>query len=66
MEVGVTVSFEEQEGTHKLSVLESGCYVQDISINMNGGASWLYQGYPILFSSVFFSYSYCIVVLVLV
>ncbi|KAL5548493.1 hypothetical protein UlMin_003724 [Ulmus minor] len=44
MEVGVTVSFEEQEGTLKLSVLESGCYVQDISIKMNGGASWLYQG----------------------
>ncbi|PON38722.1 BPI fold-containing family B member [Parasponia andersonii] len=32
MDMGVTVALEDQEGTLKLSVLESGCYVKDISI----------------------------------
>ncbi|KAI5333864.1 hypothetical protein L3X38_023996 [Prunus dulcis] len=44
MEVGVTLALNGQEGTLKLSVLECGCYVKDISIKLDGGASWLYQG----------------------
>ncbi|KAF4395911.1 hypothetical protein G4B88_028081 [Cannabis sativa] len=44
MDVGATVALEDQEGTLKLSILESGCYVNDISIKVDGGASWLYQG----------------------
>ncbi|XP_020417130.1 putative BPI/LBP family protein At1g04970 isoform X3 [Prunus persica] len=48
MEVGVTLALNGQEGTLKLSVLECGCYVKDISIKLDGGASWLYQGYAIL------------------
>ncbi|KAI5351058.1 hypothetical protein L3X38_003949 [Prunus dulcis] len=44
MEVGVTLVLNGQEGTLKLSVLECGCYVKDISIKLDGGASWLYQG----------------------
>lgn len=48
MEVGVTLVLNGQEGTLKLSVLECGCYVKDISIKLDGGASWLYQGYAIL------------------
>ncbi|PQQ01424.1 hypothetical protein Pyn_24089 [Prunus yedoensis var. nudiflora] len=44
MEVGVTLALNGQEGTLKLSVLECGCYVKDISVKLDGGASWLYQG----------------------
>ncbi|KAL0328529.1 UNVERIFIED_CONTAM: putative BPI/LBP family protein [Sesamum calycinum] len=31
-------------GSLKLSLLECGCNVNDISIKLDGGASWLYQG----------------------
>lgn len=48
MEVGVTLALKDQQGTLKLSVLDCGCYVKDISIKLDGGASWLYQGYEIL------------------
>ncbi|KAK4846201.1 hypothetical protein QYF36_014287 [Acer negundo] len=35
----------EPEGTLILSLEDCGCYVKDISIKLNGGASsWLYQG----------------------
>ncbi|PIN10071.1 BPI/LBP/CETP family protein [Handroanthus impetiginosus] len=44
MEVGLTLSLKTTEGSLKLSLLECGCYVNDISIKLNGGASWLYQG----------------------
>ncbi|KAF3963979.1 hypothetical protein CMV_011687 [Castanea mollissima] len=44
MEVGVTASLKNQGGNLKLSVLECGCHVKYISIKVNGGASWLYQG----------------------
>lgn len=50
MDAGVTVALENKAGTLKLSVLESGCHVRDLSIKMDGGASWFYQGYPILSS----------------
>lgn len=45
MEVGLTLGLEIQEGTLKLFLVECGCSVQDISIKLDGGASWLYQGY---------------------
>ncbi|OVA10069.1 Lipid-binding serum glycoprotein [Macleaya cordata] len=44
MEVGLTLGLENQEGTLKLSLMECGCNVNDISITLDGGASWLYQG----------------------
>ncbi|KAI3440922.1 uncharacterized protein J3R85_002954 [Psidium guajava] len=44
MEVGLTVGLENHEGTLKLSLMNSGCHVQDISIKLDGGAAWLYQG----------------------
>ncbi|GAB4825226.1 hypothetical protein Ancab_008101 [Ancistrocladus abbreviatus] len=44
MEVGLTLGLENQGGALKLSLLESGCFVEDISIKLEGGASWLYQG----------------------
>ncbi|KAH7546800.1 hypothetical protein FEM48_Zijuj01G0239600 [Ziziphus jujuba var. spinosa] len=43
MQVGVTVALEDQEGTLKLNILDSGCHVKDISVKLDGGASWLYQ-----------------------
>ncbi|KAE8676325.1 putative BPI/LBP family protein [Hibiscus syriacus] len=44
MEVGLTLGLENHEGTLKLSLMESGCYVKEITIKLDGGASWLYQG----------------------
>ncbi|KAK8688718.1 hypothetical protein V6N13_087462 [Hibiscus sabdariffa] len=44
MEVGLTFGLENHEGTLKLSLMDSGCYVKEIIIKLDGGASWLYQG----------------------
>ncbi|KAH8502855.1 hypothetical protein H0E87_014236, partial [Populus deltoides] len=41
MEVGLTVALKEQGGTLKLSLLDCGCHVKEITIKLNGGASWL-------------------------
>lgn len=50
MEVGLTLNLKNQQGNLKLSLLDCGCYVEDISIKLDGGASWLYQGY--VYSSI--------------
>lgn len=47
MEVGLTVGLKNQQGTLELSLLECGCHVKDLSIKLDGGVSWLYQGYAI-------------------
>ena len=59
LEVGLTLSLETVEGSLKVSLLECGCYVNGISIKLNGGASWLYQGYvsPLCSPLSFFSSS---------
>ncbi|KAH6835642.1 hypothetical protein C2S53_007676 [Perilla frutescens var. hirtella] len=44
LEVGLTLSPKTVEGSLQLSILECGCYVNGISIKLDGGASWLYQG----------------------
>ncbi|KAI3456871.1 hypothetical protein Pfo_013534 [Paulownia fortunei] len=44
LEVGLTLSLKTLQGSLTLSLLECGCYVNDISIKLDGGASWLYQG----------------------
>ncbi|KAG8642117.1 hypothetical protein MANES_12G056200v8 [Manihot esculenta] len=44
MQVGLTLGLENQNGTLKLSLINCGCYVKDVSIKLDGGASWLYQG----------------------
>ncbi|XP_022986302.1 putative BPI/LBP family protein At1g04970 [Cucurbita maxima] len=44
MEVRLNLGLELQEETLKLFLLECGCSVQDMSIKLDGGASWLYQG----------------------
>jgi len=45
MEVGLTLGLENQEGSLKLKLKDCGSNVKDISIKLDGGASWLYQGY---------------------
>ncbi|XP_058218808.1 putative BPI/LBP family protein At1g04970 [Rhododendron vialii] len=44
MEVGLTVGLKNQQGTLELSLLACGCHVKDLSIKLDGGVSWLYQG----------------------
>ncbi|KAF6159188.1 hypothetical protein GIB67_032805 [Kingdonia uniflora] len=44
MEVELTLGLVNQEGTLKMSLVECGCNVNDISITLVGGASWFYQG----------------------
>ncbi|XP_044502558.1 putative BPI/LBP family protein At1g04970 [Mangifera indica] len=44
MEVGLTLGLKNHKGTLKLSIIDRGCHVKDISIKLDGGASWLYQG----------------------
>ncbi|GFQ00784.1 putative bpi/lbp family protein at1g04970 [Phtheirospermum japonicum] len=44
LEVGLSLSLKTVEGSLKLTLLECGCYVNNISIKLDGGASWLYQG----------------------
>lgn len=44
LEIGFTLSLKTVEGSLTLSLLECGCYVNGISIKLDGGASWFYQG----------------------
>ncbi|EPS59651.1 hypothetical protein M569_15154 [Genlisea aurea] len=44
MDIGLTVGLKTVEGSLVMSLLDSGCYVKDLSVKLNGGASWLYQG----------------------
>ncbi|KAJ0101162.1 hypothetical protein Patl1_04132 [Pistacia atlantica] len=48
--LGVTIALKDQGGMIKLSLLDCGSSVKDISVKLDGGASWLYQGF--LFSRV--------------
>ncbi|XP_047336459.1 putative BPI/LBP family protein At1g04970 [Impatiens glandulifera] len=43
MEVGLALGLKNEQGNLKLSLLDCGCVVKDIFIQMDGGASWLYQ-----------------------
>lgn len=45
MKVGMKVSLKNQGGALKLSLEDSKCDIEDVDIKMDGGASWLYQGY---------------------
>lgn len=45
MEVALTLGLENQEESLKLKLKDCGSNVKDISIKLDGGASWLYQGY---------------------
>lgn len=43
MEVGITVTMKAHNGSLKLILMECGCYIDDLSIYLEGGASWFYQ-----------------------
>lgn len=45
METSIKLGLHNQEGSLNLFVMECNCHMNDISIDLNGGASWLYQGY---------------------
>ncbi|ONK69264.1 uncharacterized protein A4U43_C05F21040 [Asparagus officinalis] len=49
MQVGLTISMKTRNGTLQLTVLECGCSMKDLSITLEGGASWFYQGFVIAF-----------------
>ena len=66
MEVGLTLSLENQQGNLDLSLLQCGCYVKDISIELNGGASWLYQGFHLFnISNILVSSSFALVMIII-
>lgn len=48
MEVGITMVIKNNNGSLALSVSQCGCYVKDLAISLDGGASWFYQGYAFL------------------
>lgn len=43
MQAGVTFTLVAQNGTLRLTVVECGTYIDDLEIELQGGASWLYQ-----------------------
>uniref|UniRef100_A0A804R2A3 Lipid-binding serum glycoprotein N-terminal domain-containing protein n=1 Tax=Zea mays TaxID=4577 RepID=A0A804R2A3_MAIZE len=45
MEVGITMVIKNKNGSLALSVSQCGCYVKDLVISLDGGASWFYQGF---------------------
>ncbi|XP_022846038.1 putative BPI/LBP family protein At1g04970 isoform X2 [Olea europaea var. sylvestris] len=44
MDIGLTLSLKNLQGSLMLSVQDCGCNVKDISIKLDGGASLVYQG----------------------
>ncbi|KAM0903112.1 hypothetical protein ACQ4PT_018903 [Festuca glaucescens] len=44
MEVGITMEIKNYNGSLALNVSQCGCYVKDLEIFLDGGASWFYQG----------------------
>lgn len=63
MEIGLTLSLKIQEGVIDISLLEGGCYVKDIIIKLDGGASWLYQGYGSFKDVIIIIYSWFVIIL---
>jgi lipopolysaccharide-binding protein len=47
MEVGITMEIKNYNGSLALNVSQCGCYVKDLVISLDGGASWFYQGYAL-------------------
>ncbi|XP_051135680.1 putative BPI/LBP family protein At1g04970 [Andrographis paniculata] len=51
MEVVLNLTLKTVEGSLAVALVDCGCYVNDISITLVGGASWLYQGLVDAFQS---------------
>lgn len=45
MDLKITVTLVVDNGSLKIGSRASECTVKNIDIHINGGASWLYQGY---------------------
>ncbi|XP_062233006.1 putative BPI/LBP family protein At1g04970 [Phragmites australis] len=45
IEVGITMAIKNSNGSLALSVSQCGCYVKNLVISLDGGASWFYQGF---------------------
>ncbi|KAJ4793866.1 lipid-binding serum glycoprotein family protein [Rhynchospora pubera] len=45
MEVGLTMIMKSNNGSLELTVSDLSCYIDKCIISLNGGASWLYQGF---------------------
>lgn len=43
LQVGLTFGLKNQGGALKLSLIECGCFIQDLAIKVEGGTAWLYQ-----------------------
>ncbi|CAO2812804.1 unnamed protein product [Amaranthus hypochondriacus] len=50
LQVGLTLYLEIKDGRLMLTLVECGCFVEDLSIKLEGGASWLYQGIVDIFA----------------
>ena len=48
--MGLTLYLEIKDGRLMPTLVECGCFVEDLSIKLEGGASWLYQGYSLIHS----------------
>lgn len=48
MAMELTLGLKDQNGTLSLSLLDWGCFVKDIFVKLDGGATWFYQGYAVL------------------
>ncbi|KAF8694816.1 hypothetical protein HU200_037913 [Digitaria exilis] len=51
VEVGVSMGMKNQNGSLELSVMECGCYMEELDITLNGGSSWFYQVFIDAFSN---------------
>ncbi|KAG6510347.1 hypothetical protein ZIOFF_028357 [Zingiber officinale] len=51
MQVGLTITLDNKNGTLELAVLQCGCYMESLVITLDGGASWFYQGFIYAFAN---------------
>ncbi|XP_042374360.1 putative BPI/LBP family protein At1g04970 [Zingiber officinale] len=51
MEVGLTMTMDRKNGTLELAVAQCGCYMENLVITLDGGASWFYQGFVYAFAN---------------
>lgn len=51
MQAGITFTLTTHNGTLQLAVIECGTYIDDLEIELQGGASWLYQWYVLLLTA---------------
>ncbi|XP_074583696.1 putative BPI/LBP family protein At1g04970 isoform X2 [Curcuma longa] len=51
LQVGLTITLDNKNGTLELAVLQCGCYMESLVITLDGGASWFYQGFIYAFAN---------------